>query len=785
MRRKYKGSVCMATLECMTTSGIIYGWASLHYVLTRDGYFREQCPPKLNLTKGAPDEWCQIQDEGLADVISAAGTAFSISACFTGLFLDVFGTLAARTCASIMYFSGSMMLAVSTPQTSYLLYPAMSFYAVGGHWIMMTNIQLGNLNVSKKNSITNLINGAFDSSSVMFLFIKFGYDSGKDLAFSTSFFTALVVVQIVHTLAFMPIDNVPYPIEKNYDYGLIRDCDCRFNWERSRPEILTDEDFVELRRRMTFYDCILDKTFWFNSLHFSVLSLRDFFYLSTLNSNLNTLTPDIGHHLNVFGLFQSLGILVGPVLGIYIDWMARVFRISSSETCRFRAIAYGAALTTYVAVVFSCFALFPYIEIQYVTLFLEVVFRSFISGGNISFLTTFYPSKHFGKLYGVTMTVSGLFGFISSPINFFLFQTMSGEFIFINFMFILLCALTYVHPHRLLSKYSRGTKVKKSFMKRWFPQTPSTLSNETAADNVDKGNATEGGEELSTASAVGSGASTGTNQSLKMLRRSSVGKVLQYEKVLSKKHERKIKKKFRKMSERPQTLKMLQDQQVLDEVLDFKEVKRKKDERKIENQLRRRSEARNDAFLQRTLMGNISTAERSWFDDDAEKSYNSRVTEEDNEPQLTFPELRTSPSVSLEVDFNKAESANTKKVRNRKLNTVKTRSNKAEAADTTETRSRKLSVFSVGQIFGGSHSRRTSYNANGRIKKPHGGSKRRQSDKERRFSKNNGKNEPPKVLQKYTTDNIVDNKEVKRDKAKKKQKQVVRHQTTESDDSDS
>ncbi|MED6256541.1 hypothetical protein ATANTOWER_028482, partial [Ataeniobius toweri] len=55
---------------------------------------------------------------------------------------------------------------------SLMLFPALSCIAVGGILLLMTNMQVGNLFAAHRSTIITLYNGAFDSSSAVFLIIK-------------------------------------------------------------------------------------------------------------------------------------------------------------------------------------------------------------------------------------------------------------------------------------------------------------------------------------------------------------------------------------------------------------------------------------------------------------------------------------------------------------------------------------------------------------------------------------------------------------------------------------
>ncbi|MEQ2316994.1 hypothetical protein AMECASPLE_038248, partial [Ameca splendens] len=71
-----------------------------------------------------------------------------------------------------LYTAGTLLVAFSNAAYSLMLFPALSCIAVGGILLLMTNMQVGNLFAAHRSTIITLYNGAFDSSSAVFLIIK-------------------------------------------------------------------------------------------------------------------------------------------------------------------------------------------------------------------------------------------------------------------------------------------------------------------------------------------------------------------------------------------------------------------------------------------------------------------------------------------------------------------------------------------------------------------------------------------------------------------------------------
>merc|ERR1739838_215178 len=115
---------------------------------------------------------------------------------------------------------------------------------------------------------------------------------------------------------------------------------------------------------------------------------------------------------------QSFGIFFAPLNGALADRLTSHFAAAEKVTERevkCRAVGISSAVTFGLALAFSVCRAVPFIEAQYFTFLLQVVFRSFMYGANANFLATFYPSEHFGKLFGVTLTVGAAVGLLQFP----------------------------------------------------------------------------------------------------------------------------------------------------------------------------------------------------------------------------------------------------------------------------------------------------------------------------------------------------------------------------------
>ena len=440
---KYTISVATGAAECLTASGIVFGWSSIAYVLTKEGYMRQGCDSELSCDRQ--------QAEQLAFIFTIATVVLNFSTYVNGWLLDNFGTRALRLLASALFLAGSVLMVVATPETSILIYPAMCCFGVGGIQLLTSNIQLGGLFPASISSIICGISGAMDSSSVLFVLVKILYDFGVSLQTSFLFISTFTVFQLVRTFFLMPADRVPQTLPRGYDYGV-----CSKASGDVLPVVsdVTESEEPE-KAQMSFIDCLRELPFWLNCFQLSVLQLLNFIYMGSLNAQLSTMAAFTGGYLNIFGICQSFGIFFAPLNGALADRLTSHFAAAEKVTERevkCRAVGISSAVTFGLALAFSVCRAVPFIEAQYFTFLLQVVFRSFMYGANANFLATFYPSEHFGKLFGVTLTVGAAVGLLQFPAYAWIMGApqMHEVFRIVNAISVLMTLATFVHPLYLL-----------------------------------------------------------------------------------------------------------------------------------------------------------------------------------------------------------------------------------------------------------------------------------------------------------------------------------------------
>ncbi|XP_068050582.1 equilibrative nucleobase transporter 1 isoform X2 [Anomalospiza imberbis] len=437
---KRLGTLLSGLLECGAFCGIIFGWASLVFVLKDLGYFEGLCQPSAtpspNFTLGSD---CSGQDEQFSLVFTIGSFMNNFMTFPMGVVFDRFGTTAARLIAIALYTGGTLLVAFSTPETAVLLFPAMSMLSVGGILLILTNMQVGNLFGNYRSIIITLYNGAFDSSSAVFLIVKLLYEHGLSLRAMFLFLAACSTWHLLRTLFLMPRSRIPYPLSPDYDYGLRcrgRSRSYRTHKDKQPPgEAGPEETPLEppVARGgdapgTPFRACACSWLFAWHVAWLSVMQLRHYLFIGTLNPQLEHLAG--GDH--ALGILAALADLRSAVLSLVV--------------------------TVALCLLFSVFAAVPVLPAQFGTFVLQVISRSFLYGGNAAFLAIAFPPQHFGKLYGLAMALSALVALLQYPCVALVQGPLQGDPFYMNLGLIAVVLVAFVSPVVVARECQRRAK---------------------------------------------------------------------------------------------------------------------------------------------------------------------------------------------------------------------------------------------------------------------------------------------------------------------------------------
>uniref|UniRef100_H3D6G5 Solute carrier family 43 member 3b n=1 Tax=Tetraodon nigroviridis TaxID=99883 RepID=H3D6G5_TETNG len=454
-------------VECLCFAGAVFGWASLVFVLKSENYFSSLC---VNTTEvnGTQVLDCSRQDEQFSLVFTIASFMNNFMTLLSGFLFDHFGTMVTRFCAITFYTMATLMLAFASPgpALSNLLFPALSFMAVGGVMFLITNMQVGNLFGSHRSTIITLYNGAFDSSSALLLIIKLLYESGISLRTSFLFLSACSTIHLLRTFLLLPRRFIPYPLPDDYTYGVT--CG-KSQGSESRAENRSTENGPEetavnrsapQAQVRSFRQCFLSWFFLWHLVWLSVMQLRHYFFIGTLNPMLQHLTKGdpalVSRYTNAFAITQLCGVLCAPWNGLIMDRHKGKPRAEGQIKCAsageseqeadLRASVLSLFVTALQCVLFSVCATATYLPLQYLTFILQVINRSFLYGGNAAFISVAFPSCHFGKLYGMVLALSAVFAVLQYPCFALVKGALNGDPLYVNIGLTLFSLLAFIHP---------------------------------------------------------------------------------------------------------------------------------------------------------------------------------------------------------------------------------------------------------------------------------------------------------------------------------------------------
>ncbi|XP_069026723.1 solute carrier family 43 member 3b isoform X2 [Embiotoca jacksoni] len=445
-------------VECLCFAGAVFGWASLVFVLKGEGYFSYLCVNATGVNETQVLD-CSGQDEQFSLIFTIASFMNNFLTLPNGFLFDQFGTTVARLFGIFLHTMGTLMVAFSTSVLPNLLFPALSLLAVGGILFLITNMQVGNLFGSRRSTVITLYNGAFDSSSALFLVIKLLHESGISLRASFLFLSTCSVIHLLRTFFLLPRNFFPYPLPDHYTYGItcgksetpISEVTANGNAKTTMEETpLNKDDLVEQEK--SFRECLLSRFFVWHLLWLSVMQLRHYLFIGTLNPMLQRLTAGeaslVSQYTNAFAVTQLCGVLCAPWNGLIMDRHKGKPRAAgeTEKEADLRASVLSLFLTSLQCVLFSVCASTPYLPLQYLTFILQVLNRSFLYGGNAAFISMAFPSCHFGKLYGLVMALSAVFSLLQYPCFALVKGALGGDPLYMNIGLTLLSLLAFIHP---------------------------------------------------------------------------------------------------------------------------------------------------------------------------------------------------------------------------------------------------------------------------------------------------------------------------------------------------
>ncbi|XP_013409247.1 solute carrier family 43 member 3-like [Lingula anatina] len=115
-------------------------------------------------------------------------------------------------------------------------------------------------------------------------------------------------------------------------------------------------------------------------------------------------------------------------------------------------------LTVLAGVIVSIACVIPIIEIQYVAIFFHSVLKTGSFAVHLAYVISAFPKEHFGKAFGIQVTVSCLLAFIELPIFSWYKYSLKSDQLWLGVLFLGICFTASCLPFYHLWRRCRSTR---------------------------------------------------------------------------------------------------------------------------------------------------------------------------------------------------------------------------------------------------------------------------------------------------------------------------------------
>ena len=194
--------LCVAVIECVLGTGVVFGFSALQLALAREGTYAELCeasgagPGALASAGG-----CEAQKLRFAFVYSVATAAFQVSMMFWGCLLDLRGSAFVRVASAGCSCLGALLMAAANSRAFDAFAPAAALMGVGGAGFFFSHFVLADhfRRLGRFGMVHALLNAAMDAATVTFFAVEL-LEAHAGVSTRTSF-CALAVAYAAFALA--------------------------------------------------------------------------------------------------------------------------------------------------------------------------------------------------------------------------------------------------------------------------------------------------------------------------------------------------------------------------------------------------------------------------------------------------------------------------------------------------------------------------------------------------------------------------------------------------------
>lgn len=447
-------------LECLGFGGLIYGWGSLVFVLKDEGLYLHLCedqmgnetaltniPSNTSGNESSSTDFCDDREAKLTLVFTVGSCMFCVGSFVMGQINFKFGTRITRLVAMFLFIIGSLMIAFTSNDVPWLIFPGLSSIAIGGITYLMVNAQISNLFPAGASAVIGLMCGGFDASSGVQLLMKIGHENGVSRQTSYLILACAHVLTLVSTFLFLPKDFIRKPPAKYVPSEDGAD-DFGNNVELMNGKVKEGQENGHGKKEVPpLIQSVLSP---FNLLHLfwlSVLQLRFYFFLGSLNPLLEKLYEtkhEVSHSTNVFMYILICGLFSSPFSGFVYDSQKRFFGGAKSQLYRsLMPSVIPLSVTSFLCIMYSGLMMVENPDVLYAVYVLVLFFRSFLYTMGAGFLSAVFPVEHFGVLYGLLLMCGGVISLFQYGL--FNWAEASG-YLPVNVLLLVLMFSTFVHP---------------------------------------------------------------------------------------------------------------------------------------------------------------------------------------------------------------------------------------------------------------------------------------------------------------------------------------------------
>ena len=416
---------------------MVFGYAAIKPVLIDEGVFDELCT-KEELDKGTSP--CYGQEIRLNLMFTVAAVSTNVAALPIGTILDRYGPRVCGIIGSICITIGALLFSFAEhiPGDGYT--PGYFFLALGGPFVYISSFQLSNTFPQNSGLILALLTGAFDSSSALFLVFRLIYQAtGGTFGTQKLFLIYLVVPVFILIVQIFVMPNESYKTvaevvktaEEEVNAPTPPDApESEVVFHRERRESVMTEitallDTSTNAKRAKREDKKNQKSGVWGAMHgytaleqikspwFWLITFFTVIQMTRINYFVATIRPQERYLLgsekkakfvnDFFDVALPLGgVMSIPFIGLLLDNTSTLF-----------ALSFLVCIATAIGVL-GCL---PYVWAAIANVCLFVVYRPFYYTAVSDYAAKVFGFQTFGKVYGLTICLAGLFNFLQSPLD--------------------------------------------------------------------------------------------------------------------------------------------------------------------------------------------------------------------------------------------------------------------------------------------------------------------------------------------------------------------------------